>query len=193
MAVWWADWEGGSVAGIDYVPELVCDVGPTAAERFVTFFTNNIRNPNTRRAYHRAALQFFDWCQSQRLDFTTIKSFHVSAFLEELLAGGKNKSSVKQSLAAIRMLYDWLIVGQVCQINPAQAVRGPKLVIHKGSTPVLSDDQVRQLFASIDTDTLVGLRDRALIGMMLYTFGRVGAVVAMLVHSVFGAVPRRLY
>jgi site-specific recombinase XerD len=160
-------------------------VGRKAVERFVTFFTDNIRNPHTRRAYHKQVLDFFAWCDLQRLDFARIKSFHVSAYIESLLAAGKAKPSVKQGLAAIRTLYDWLIIGQVCEINPAQAVRGPKHVVKKGKTPVLDDEQIRDLYAGIDTSHLVGLRDRALISIMLFTFGRVGAVSQMHVEDYY--------
>jgi site-specific recombinase XerC len=90
-------------------------------------------------------------------------------------------------LAAIRMLFDWLIVGQVLAINPAHAVRGPKHVVKRGKTPVLSEDQARHLLESIkgvktvalfdrseaEVPWLVGLRDRALIGVMVYTFARI--------------------
>ena len=165
------------------MPAVVLNLGPSAAERFVTFFTDNIRNKHTRRAYHKRVLDFFDWCELERLDFTQIKSFHVSAYIELLLGAGKSKPLVKQALAAIRMLYDWLIVGQICEFNPAHAVRGPKHVVKKGKTPVLDDDQIRSLYAAIDTSHAVGLRDRALISMMLFTFGRVGAVNRMNVED----------
>jgi site-specific recombinase XerD len=171
--------------GTTFVPAVVAERGAKASERFVTFFTDHIRNPNTRRAYHRAVLDFFDWCESRGLDFVAIKSFHVSAYIEWLLKGGKSKSSVKQILAAIRMLYDWLIVGQVLEVNPAHAVRGPKLVVKKGKTPVLDDEQMVQLIEGINTSHVVGLRDRALIAIMTYTFGRVGAVVAMNVEDYY--------
>jgi len=66
------------------------------------------------------------------------------------------------------MLLDWLVVGQVLAVNPAHAVRGPKYVVRRGKTPVLSEEQARRLIESIDTSTVVGLRDRALIGVMTY-------------------------
>jgi site-specific recombinase XerD len=160
-------------------------MGAKASERFVTFFTDNIRNPNTRRAYHRSAMQFFDWCQARKLGFQSIRSFHLSAYIETLLAQGKAKPSVKQQLAAIRMLFDWLVVGQVLEINPAHAVRGPRLVVKKGKTPVLNDEQMAHLLSSIDTGSVVGLRDRALIATMTFTFGRVGAVIRMNVEDYY--------
>ncbi len=146
--------------------------------------TDNIRNPNTREAYHRNVLDFFAWCEKRGLDFATIESFHVSGYIEELMKR-KSASSVKQALAAIRMLYDWLIIGQVSHINPAQAVRGPKLVVRKGKTPVLNEEDAKLLLAGIDTSHVVGLRDRALIATLVYTFGRVGAVVKMNVKDYY--------
>ena len=94
------------------------------------------------------------------------------------------RPSVKQHLAALRMLFDWLVVGQVLGANPAHAVRGPKHVVKKGRTPVLDREEARALLAVIDTGTLTGLRDRALIGTMIYTFARVGAVLQMDVRCV---------
>ena len=109
---------------------------------------------------------------------------HVAAYIE-----GLQKKiaapSVKLQLAAIRMLFDWLVVGQVVPVNPASSVRGPKHVVKKGKTPVLSAEEARVLIDSIDTDSLAGLRDRALIGIMVYTFARVGAVIKMRVEDVY--------
>jgi integrase/recombinase XerD len=83
------------------------------------------------------------------------------------------------------MLFDWLVTGGVLATNPAHAVRGPKHVVKRGKTPVLTTDQARELIESIDTSTLVGLRDRALIGVMTYAFARIGAVVSMRVEDYF--------
>jgi len=99
---------------------------------------------------------------------------------------------VKQHLAAVRMLFDWLVTGHVLEANPAHAVRGPKYVVKKGKTPVLTIDEARALLNSIsvvvkttgpggqvhESADLPGLRDRALIGVMVYTFARIGAYIA---------------
>ena len=95
------------------------------------------------------------------------------------------KPTVKQHLAAIRMLFDWLVTGQVVATNPAHAVRGPKHVVKTGKTTVLDADQARKLLDSIDTSTVVGLRDRALISVMTFAFARIGAVVAMRVEDYY--------
>ena len=93
--------------------------------------------------------------------------------------------SIKLRLAAIRMLFDWLVVGQVIHVNPASSVRGPKHVVKKGKTPVLSDDEARALLNVIDTGSMVGLRDRALIDLVVDTFARVGAAIKMRVEDVY--------
>jgi site-specific recombinase XerC len=111
---------------------------------------------------------------------------HVAAYIEGLQATAA-KPTVKQHLAAIRMLFDWLIIGHVLAVNPAHAVRGPKHVVRRGKTPVLTEEQARHLLDSIDVTTLVGLRDRALIGVMIYSFARIGAVVAMRVEDYYAS------
>ena len=83
------------------------------------------------------------------------------------------------------MCLDWFVVGQIIPMNPSSSVRGPKYVVKKGKTPVLTAAEARQLLDSIDTSTLVGLRDRALIAVMLFTFARVSAVVGMIVDDYY--------
>jgi site-specific recombinase XerD len=156
-----------------------------AAERTLEFFTAQIRNPNTRKAYARAAGDFAAWCEEhQIMELHQVRPVHIAAYVEGLqkrIAA----PSVKLHLAAIRMLFDWLVVGQVIPINPASSVRGPKHVVKKGKTPVLSADEARALLDAIDTSSTVGLRDRALIALMVYTFARVGAVIKMKVEDVY--------
>jgi integrase/recombinase XerD len=166
------------------VPALFTDAGRNAAQRFIEFFTANIRNPHTRAAYARAARQFARWCDRHELSLTQLTPVHIAAYIEELgqyLA----KPSVKQHLAALRMLFDYLVTGQVMPTNPAYAVRGPKHVTKTGRTPVLSAEETRVLLDRIDTGTIAGLRDRALIGVMVYSFARVGAVIGMNVEDYF--------
>src|SRR5581483_7262054 len=87
------------------LPAVIADEGPAAAERFFTFFTDTLRNKNTRAAYYRNARRFFDWAQARGLGLKDIKSFHVSAYIEELCQS-HSSPSVKQHLATIRMLFD---------------------------------------------------------------------------------------
>ena len=108
----------------------------------------------------------------------------IAAYIEDLQSK-RSAPTVKQHLAAIRMLFDWLVIGQIVEVNPASSVRRPKYVVKRGKTPVLKSEQARQLLDSIKTETIVGLRDRALLGLMCYTFSRVGAVVTMKVEDYY--------
>lgn len=138
-----------------------------ASERFFDFFTANIRNKHTRRAYYNAACKFSEFCAERGVhDLAHVKPVHVGGYVESLLPGFA-KPTVKQHLAAIQMVFDWLVVGHIIDVNPAHAVRGPKHVVKKGATPVLDREEARALLSSIDTRTLVGLRDRAFIATMI--------------------------
>lgn len=153
--------------------------------RFLEFFTANIRNPNTRKAYARAAGDFLHWCADRGVTaLPAIQPMHVAAWIEEL---GRSHSvpTVKLRLAAIRHLFDWMVTGQVMPTNPAHSVRGPSYSTKKGKTPVLTPQEARQLLDSIPADTMAGKRDRALIGLMTYSFARVGAAIGMEVRDVF--------
>ncbi len=167
------------------VPALIGDAGDQAAKRFIEFFTANIRNPNTRAAYARAAVDFFGWCERHGAGpLPAIQPVHVAAYVDELTRSHA-APTVKQRLAAVRMLFDWLIVGQVLPHNPAAAVRGPKHVVTKGKTPVLSPEETRHLLDSLPSETITGLRDRALIGLLVYTFARIGAAVSLNVEDIY--------
>jgi hypothetical protein len=142
------------------VPALIADLGDQAGWRYVEFFTANIRNPHTRRAYARACARFFAWCEQRGLALSAIRPHDVATYVEQLQTQ-VSAPSVKQQLAAVRMLFDWLITGQIVPMNPAAAVRGPKHVVKTGSTPVLEGGEWRKLLDSIPTATLRDLRDRA--------------------------------
>jgi site-specific recombinase XerD len=180
-----------------------------AGERLAEFFAANINNANTRAAYLQAVVQFLEWCERHRLTLREMTPFRVAAYVEHMAKRPEEERpqsrrsprgrayitthnrtalaapSVKQHLAAIRMLFDWLVVGQVIPMNPASSVRGPKHVVKRGKTPVLTADEARLLLDSIDTSTVVGLRDRALIGTMVFSFARVSAVCGMKVEDFY--------
>jgi site-specific recombinase XerD len=184
--------DAGDSSGL---PATIAAAGRRAGLRFLEFFTANIRNVNTRRAYHRACVDFFRWCQTRGLGLEQIGPVHVAAYIEKLGAE-LSRPTVKQQLAAIRMLFDWLVTGQVVPTNPAHSVRGPRHSVKKGKTPVLTADEARVLLDSIaiervdeksgtTTPLVVGLRDRALIALMTYTFARVGAAAGMKVEDYY--------
>lgn len=168
------------------VPALVAAAGEPAARRFLEFFAAGIRNPHTRRAYAQAVAAFLAWCEAEAgvRTLTAVQPLHVAAWIE-LQSQTHSAPTAKLRLAALRHLYDWLVTGQVIPTNPAASVRGPRHSALKGRTPVLDAAEARQLLDAIDATTPIGLRDRALIALMVYSFARVGAALAMRVEDVF--------
>ena len=167
------------------IPAIVAGAGERASRRFLEFFAATIRNPNTRGAYFRATTRFFAWCEQHGMgELAAIEPLHVAAYVEQL-GHDHEKPTVKQHLAAIRMLFDWLVIGGILAMNPAAPVRGPKHSVRRGKTTVLAADEARALLDSIDVSTVVGLRDRALIALMTYSFARVSAAVSMRVEDYY--------
>ena len=166
------------------VPALVAAAGERAGMRFLEFFAANIRNPHTRRAYAGPAgisgLVRRCRCAVDRRRTAGACGGVDRGRTRELAA-----PSVKQRLAAIRHLFDWLVTGQVVPVNPAGSVRGPRHVVTCGQTPVLDPAEARALLDSLDVSTHAGLRDRALIGLMVYSFARIGAALGMSVEDVY--------
>jgi site-specific recombinase XerC len=173
------------VPGTQLVPTMIADASEQARLRFLEFFASNIRNPNTRRAYSQAVAAFLAWCETAGVrSLTAVQPLHVASWIE-IQAQELSAPTVKQRLAALRHLFDWMVTGQVIPTNPAGSVRGPRHSALKGKTPVLDAVEARQLLDSIDVSTQVGLRDRALLALMVFSFARVGAALAMKVEDVY--------
>ncbi len=166
------------------IPKLFANAGDRCRNRFIEFFVATIRNPNTRLSYARAVWRFADSCQAKHLGLEQLNATLIGIYVEQL---GRELAapSVKQHLAVIRMLLDYLVAGHVLEFTPADAVRGPKHVVKKGKTPVLDGQSARMLIESIDATTISGIRDRALIGLMVYSLARIGAALAMNVEDFF--------
>ena len=114
------------------LPTLVAAAGEQASIRFLEFFTANIRNSHTRRAYARADEEILTWWADAAVpSIAAVQPVHVATWIE---AGTREFAapSVKRGLAAIRHLFDWLVTGQVVPINPAASVRGPRHVVTSG-------------------------------------------------------------
>src|SRR6266852_5745967 len=167
------------------LPAIIAGAGKGARKRFLDFFTVNIRNPNTRATYGRAAAAFLRWCDVRGIGaLDQVEPVHVAEYIEGL--GKRMKPpSVKQHLACIRMLFDWLVTGQVVPVNPAHSVRGPRHSVSKGVTPVLSSEEASALLAGMNVSSVVGLRDRAIIAVMTSLILPRGAVVALNVEDYF--------
>jgi integrase/recombinase XerD len=139
---------------------------------------------NTRAAYSCAAAVFLNWCDARGLSLAGVQPIHVAAYIEGL-QGQLSAPTIKQHLACIRMLFDWLVTGQIVASNPAHSVRGPRHSVSKGATRVISSAEATALLEGMDVSSVVGLRDRALIAVMTYAFARVSAVVALTVEDYY--------
>jgi integrase/recombinase XerD len=176
--------------GLPQVPTIVAEVGPEATKRFFEFFTVPIRNKNTRTAYYHAIDQFLDWCARAGFrHLEDIEPIHVAAYIE---SHSGSAATIKQHMAAIRMLFSWLTEKGVLAMNPAREVKTPKFSRLEGKTPAPPHEEVQKLLDSIDVSHVVGLRDRALLGVMAYTFARVGAVVSITPQDYFQVGKRSL-
>jgi site-specific recombinase XerD len=167
------------------MPAIVTAAGDGASIRFLEFFAASIRNAHTRRAYAGAVAEFLTWCEGRGVvSITAIQPLHVAGYIEAL-SRLRAAPTAKLRLAAIRRLFDWLVIGQVIPANPAASVRGPAHSVKRGKTPVLAPEEARALLDTIDVTTPIGLRDRALIGLMAFSFARIGAATAMKVEDVY--------
>lgn len=167
------------------LPALLAAADDRARIRYIEFFTATIRNPNTRRAYARASGDFLIWCEQHGIpSLVAVQPVHVAAYIEQMTEA-LSAPTVKQRLAAIRHLFDWLVTGQIVPVNPAASVRGPSHKVRRGKTPVLEPAEARKLLDAIDISTVAGLRDRALIGLMVYSFARIGAAISMKVEDIY--------
>lgn len=161
-------------------PDLIVREGENAARAYLNFFTAEIENDNTRAAYTKAVGVFLGWCELRGVTLKQVEPWMVATYFK---AHPGKPATVKQHLAAIRRLFDHLQVARVVDSNPAAPVRGPKHSVTKGSTPILNSADAYHLLSSVETDTFKGLRDKALIGVMLYSFARVSATLGMKVKD----------
>ncbi len=148
----------------------------------------------TRAAYGRAIFQFLNWCENKGItDLHQVKPIVIAGYIEQMEAYA-SLPTIKQHRSAISNMFDWLVAGNVgLDVNPAASVKAPKHIVRQGKTPVLSTEETRQLLDSIDVEATIGLRDRALLGVMVYSFARVGAVVAMNVEDYYQSGRRGMF
>jgi integrase/recombinase XerD len=149
------------------------------------FFQSTLTNDNTRRSYLAALTRFATWCHAQGLaDVRSAKSHHLGSYLAHLEREGLAITTRKQHLAALRMFYVALCQRGLMDNNPAAGVRSPRHSRRRGVTPVLSEEEMRALLAAVPTETLRGLRDRALLLFLFHTFARVSAAVGLTMADV---------
>lgn len=159
------------------IPALVRDAGSAAAFAWDEFFSAQVRNRHTRAAYLRAVRRFLDWLTPQGLPLVRVDPGTVGRYLDSLTK--LSATSRKVELAALRRFFDVLTVRHVTVMNPALSVKGDRVSAAEGLTPEIAPGQARALLAAIEPATLIGLRDRAVIGCLAFTAARAGAVARL--------------
>src|SRR6202049_132066 len=166
-------------------PALIARASPSARKKFFEFFTVPIRNANTRAAYYRAIQQFLAWADRAGYQgLEDIEPITVAAYIETLQRQA-TPPTVKQHMAAIRMVVSWLTEKGVLAMNPAREVKTERFSRTEGKTPAFVEGEVQRLLGAIEASTHIGLRDRALLGTLAYSFARIGAVVNLKVEDYF--------
>lgn len=163
-------------------PAAILNAGASARFAYQEFFQASIENAHTRRAYRHAVDCLLDWCGKRDVALQHVSPWLIGEYLggmRDRCGEALSKPSRKLHLAALRHFFDHLVLRHAIPLNPAASVRGPRHSVIEGRTPALSVAQVRQLLANIDVQRLVGLRDRAIIGVLIYTAVRVGAIAKL--------------
>jgi len=162
-------------------PAIVKAAGRSAEFAWEEFFQAEIANAHTRKNYLHAVQKFLAWVEGRGLELPRITPGDVGAYLQ-----GLDRLSVptkKLHLAALRRFFDRLVNRHACVINPAATVKAERYAVVEGKTPQIDPTQVRTLLKSIDVSNPVGLRDRAILAVLVYTAARVGAVAKLTLKS----------
>ncbi len=162
--------------GNDPVPEILQRAGAASVYAAEEFFYGKIRNQNTRLAYQRSVYRFLAW-----LEVKGIRELHqvTPRMIADFLDGCPSRSTRRLQLSAIRHFFDEQVVRHAMILNPALSVRGERETVVEGRTPEATKEDVRKLFTSLDHGNVVGLRDRAIIGILVYTAVRIGAAAKL--------------
>lgn len=161
---------------------MIAKAGDNARFAWDEFFQAKIRNEHTRRAYRRAVINLLRHCELHGVELRQVTPAHVGSFLDSAVLAVTSK---KQALAGIRHFFDCMVTRHAIALNPALSVRGERYSVLEGKTPEISVKQARMLLQSIDTTDVVGLRDKSIVSVLVYTAARVGAVAKLRVKDFY--------
>ena len=161
---------------------MIVMAGDNARFAWDEFFQAKIRNEHTRRAYRRSVVKLLRYCELQSVELRHVTPAHVGSFLDSMVLAVTSK---KQALAGIRHFFDCMVTRHAIALNPALSVRGERYSVLEGKTPEISVKQARKLLQSIDTTDVVGLRDKSIVSVLVYTAARVGAVAKLRVKDFY--------
>lgn len=161
-------------------PAIVKRAGKAAAFAWEEFFQAELANAHTRKNYMHAVRKFLAWAEGRGLELPRVAPGDVGEYLQGLELAVPTK---KLHLAALRRFFDRLVNRHACVINPAATVKSERYAVVEGKTPEIGPDPARTLLKSIDVSDPVGLRDRAVLAVLIYTAARVGAVAKLTTKS----------
>ena len=171
-------------------PAILQRAGTAACFAADEFFSARISNPETRRAYGRAVRWFFAWCEQEGLELAHVTPGRAGRFIRSLPIA---PSTQKQALAAMRYFFDTLVTHHVVSLNPFHSVPGVRLRGLEGKTPQITFPQARILVAAIDLSAPIGLRDRAMLGTLITTGCRIGALCQLHVRDLYAREGGRVF
>lgn len=170
----------GDLLTARHAPAIVRHAGKAAEFAWEEFFQAGIANAHTRKNYLHAVRQFLAWAQRRGLGLARIAPGDVGAYFQELPRAVPTK---KLHLAALKRFFDNLVNRHAVVINPAATVRAERYAVVEGKTPEIQPGQAETLLKSIAITDPVGLRDRAILAVLIYTAARVGAVAKLTIKS----------
>ena len=152
------------------------------AETFLELLGARVRNPNTRSAYRVAWRSFLAFCSARQLELENVKAYHVGAWLDQHPG---SRSTQRQHLAAVRLLFDSLMMRGVVEYNPAARARPPRLVRESSQTPVFEEAEIVAFLDSISLNSLKDIRDKAIFSVLFYSWCRVSALISLTVTDYY--------
>jgi integrase/recombinase XerD len=174
------------------LPLILSRAGQAAVFATEEFFFGRIRNEHTRSTYLIAVKRFLAWAEARGLELQQIAPKDVGIYIDGLRNGNTSVSTRKQHLAALRHYLDGLVTRHAIILNPALSVRGERYQVVEGKTPEITVQGARTLLAAIGTSGMVGLRDRAIVAILIYTASRAGAVATLKGGSFYHAGDQRM-
>jgi integrase/recombinase XerD len=152
------------------------------AETFLELLGARVRNPNTRNAYRVAWRAFLAFCSVRQLELENVRAYHVGAWLDQHPG---SRSTQRQHLAAVRLLFDSLMMRGVVEYNPAARARPPRLVRESSHTPVFEEPEIVAFLDSISSESLKDVRDKAIFSVLFYSWCRVSALINLTVTDYY--------
>jgi integrase/recombinase XerD len=161
------------------LPEIIHRAGANAVFAAKEFFSGTIRNEHTKRAYLHAVKRFLKWAEKHGgRELMQVAPWHVGQYFTEL-AKTTSIATRNQHLSALRHFFDGMVTRHAIVLNPALSVLGERYGVMEGKTPEIPIPDARKLLASVDTSHVIGLRDRAILAVLVYTTSRAGAVAKL--------------